>query len=231
MGSPSSQDKEKEVVLFDQFARDNEHYNVFTAASTATLVESCVRGAGWKEGAKVVDLGCGSGIFSRALADLGFSVTGVDLSSKQIDVARRDCTDVDFVVGDVECLPFEDGSYDGVLLSGLLHHLPDPSKCVDEVHRVLRPGVTFSAFDPNRRNPFMWLYRDKSSPCYSSAGETENERPILAEQLVGAFNDAGFDAASAYLSMAYQYVASSRARSVLPIYYAVDRILFLPRFM
>ena len=45
---------------------------------------------------------------------------------------------------------------------------------------MLRPGGRFVAFDPNRMNPFMWLYRDRSSPFYSPVGVTQNERPVLA---------------------------------------------------
>ena len=46
---------------------------------------------------------------------------------------------------------------------------------------MLRPGGRFVAFDPNRMNPFMCLYRDRSSPFYSPVGVTENERPVLAK--------------------------------------------------
>ena len=232
MNTTTVQDKEKEVSFFDQFAQENEHYDVFTEASTARLIQTCVQAGGWKDGAKIADLGCGSGIFTQALADLGFSVTGVDLSPGLIDVARQRFPDVEFLVGDVENLPFDDGAFDGILLSGILHHLPDPKPCAREVHRVLQHDGTFSAFDPNRRNPFMWLYRDKSSPLYSSKGVTENERPVLAEQLTDIFDAAGFETASSYLSdLRYQYVESAFARYFLPVYNTIDRLLFKPTFM
>jgi SAM-dependent methyltransferase len=114
-----------------------------------------------------------------------------------------------------------------VLLSGVVHHFPDPSRCAAEVHRVLRPGGRFVAFDPNRMNPFMWLYRDRTSPFYSSLGVTENERPVLAREVAAVFERAGFDVSSHYLSgLTYRYVASSRVRLLLPIYNAIDTVLF-----
>ena len=100
-----------------------------------------------------------------------------------------------------------------MLLSGVVHHFPDPSRCAAEVFRVLRPHGRFVAFDPNRMNPFMWLYRDRASPFYSPVGVTANERPVLAREVAAVFERAGFAVSSHYLSgLAYRYVASPRAR-------------------
>src|SRR5260370_39045015 len=61
-------------------------------------------------------------------------------------------------------------------------------------------------------NPFMWLYRDRASPVYSSVGVTANERPVLAREVGAVFARAGFEVSSHYLSgLAYRYVASARA--------------------
>src|SRR5262249_9773989 len=81
--------------------------------------------------------------------------------------------------------------------------------------------------DPNRMNPFVWLYRDPSSPFYSSVGVTANERPVLAAGVAAVFERAGFDVSTHYLSgLAYRYVASARARLVLPIYNLIDAGVF-----
>jgi SAM-dependent methyltransferase len=113
-----------------------------------------------------------------------------------------------------------------------VHHFPDPRKLAAETHRVLRPDGRFMAFDPNRLNPFMYLYRDRSSPFYSAVGVTENERPILAGQTAAVFRAAGFHVATDYLSgMAYRYVASARTRLFLPVYNAIDGALFGLPFM
>jgi len=81
-------------------------------------------------------------------------------------------------------------------------------------------------------NPFMYLYRDRSSPFYSSVGVTENERPVLARRVAAVFRSVGFDVGTDYLSgLSYRYVASSRLRWILPVYNALDRWLFAPNFM
>src|SRR5262249_52489100 len=132
-----------------------------------------------------------------------------------------------FIEGDVERLPFPPASFDGVLLSGIVHHLPDPARCAAEVFRILRSDGRFVAFDPNRRNPFMWLYRDRSSPFYSSVGVTENERPVLARKTAAVFRLAGFAVDTDYLSnLHYRYVASAKVRWLLPVYNAIDGVVF-----
>jgi len=226
-----AQDKQEEIAFFDSHAA-LDAYDVLTPESNLRLATNCMRLARLKPGARVADLGCGSGVFTDLLSKLGYQATGLDLSPKLIALARAKYSGVAFLEGDVEHLPFPDESLDGVLLSGLVHHLPDPTRCASEVYRVLKRGGSFAAFDPNRMNPFMYLYRDRSSPFYSSVGVTENERPVLARQIAATFRQAGFSVGTDYLSdLSYRYVASTRLRWVLPVYNALDRSLFTPGFM
>ena len=97
---------------------------------------------------------------------------------------------------------------------------------------MLKPGGSFVAFDPNRMNPFMYLYRDRSSPLYSSVGVTENERPLLARQISAIFGAAGFKVGTDYISdLNYRHLASARLRWLLPAYNAIDRVMFAPDVM
>jgi len=226
MSIASSQDKQKEIAFFDSHAAEHA-YDVFTPESSARLIAACIGHLGLKRGARVADLGCGSGVFSELLQRAGYDCVGLDISPKLIALGRSKYPNVEFLEGDVERLPFPGASLDGVLLSGIVHHLPDPSRCAAEVFRVLRPGGRFVAFDPNRLNPFMWLYRDRSSPFYSSVGVTENERPVLAHETAAVFRKAGFAVDTDYLSnLRYRYVASAKVRWLLPIYNAIDGVVF-----
>jgi ubiquinone/menaquinone biosynthesis C-methylase UbiE len=227
----TTQDKQTEVEFFDRFAERDE-YNVFEETASQKLIDAFCRLTGLSAGAKVADLGCGSGVFTQLLRQKGYEAVGLDISAKLLEIGRSKYPGILFFEGDVEALPFPSNSLDGVLLSGVVHHLPDPRRCAAEVFRVLRPGGRFMAFDPNRRNPFMWLYRDRSSPFYSPVGVTENERPVLAEEVQGTFAAAGLKARTDYLSgLAYRHVASPLARCVLPAYNLLDRILFSPSLM
>jgi ubiquinone/menaquinone biosynthesis C-methylase UbiE len=225
------QDKQKEVAFFDAQAATGA-YDVFTPEASFRLVDAFVRFSRLTRGARVADLGCGSGAFTHLLGRAGYDCVGLDISTKLVELGHRQHPEIEFIEGDVEQLPFADASLDGVLLSGVVHHLPDPSRCAAEVFRVLRAGGCFVAFDPNRMNPFMWLYRDRSSPFYSFVGVTENERPVLAGAVAAVFRRAGFTVSSHYLSgLAYRHVASSRARLLLPIYNWIDAAVFGLGFM
>ena len=226
-----AQDKQKEVAFFDGHAA-MDAYDVFTPETNARLITTCAQLAGFRTGRRIADLGCGSGVFTDLLHRQGYDAVGLDLSPKLIGLARQKYPGVEFLEGDVEHLPFPDSSLDGILLSGLVHHLPDPRRCAGEVFRVLKSGGSFVAFDPNRMNPFMYLYRDRSSPFYSSVGVTENERPVLAHKVAAVFRELGFRVGTDYISdLSYRYLASSGLRWLLPAYNALDRVLFAPAFM
>lgn len=220
------QDKAKEIAFFDAHATHDE-YDVFTPEANERLISAFVRLSGLPRGARVADLGCGSGAFTELLRQAGFDSVGLDISPKLIALGKSKYPGLELLEGDAENLPFESESLDGVLLSGLVHHFPDPRRVAAEVHRVLKPGGRFVAFDPNRMNPFMWLYRDHASPFYSPVGVTENERPILAWRIAAVFRETGFRVQTDYLAgLAYRYVASERTRVLLPVYNFIDNVVF-----
>jgi SAM-dependent methyltransferase len=94
---------------------------------------------------RVLDLGCGLGIEVAALADRGFQAVGIDISPVAIERAQRSHPGVEFVVGDVLELPFEDGSFDVIIDRGCFHYMApgDRSRYEAEAWRVLRPGGRF----------------------------------------------------------------------------------------
>jgi ubiquinone/menaquinone biosynthesis C-methylase UbiE len=222
----SPQDKAKEVAFFDRFAVADD-YDVFLPKAKERIISAFVRLSGLPPGSRVLDVGCGSGAFTQLLHKRGYQTSGLDISPKLIALARRKFPDIDFFEGDAEGMPFDNGQFDGVLLSGLIHHFPNPQPLAAEVFRVLKRAGRFVAFDPNRMNPFMWLYRDPASPVYSSIGVTDNERPLLASHAAEAFRSVGFRVQTDYLAgLAYGYVASQRTRALLPIYNFIDNIVF-----
>jgi 2-polyprenyl-6-hydroxyphenyl methylase/3-demethylubiquinone-9 3-methyltransferase len=106
----------------------------------------------------VLDVGCGAGFLTNALASEGHRATGLDASSEALDVAaRHDATrGVKYRAGDALSLPFDDASFDAVCAMDLLEHVEDPARAVAEAARVLRPGGIFF-FHTFNRNFVAWL--------------------------------------------------------------------------
>jgi len=222
----TKQDKKEEMSFFQQYA-EIQKYDVFTQKSNLEIIRQCLALSCLEPGARVVDLGCGSGVFTRLLDDLNLNCSGLDISYEMMARGRESNPNLGFVSGDIESLPYRSESLDGIILSGVLHHLPDPMPCAQEVFRVLKPNGVFVAFDPNRLNPFMWLYRDWSSPLYSRVGVTQNERPLTETEITPVFTEAGFSVSTHYVSgLQFDHVASSRLRWTLSIYHFLDQILF-----
>lgn len=220
------QDKQKEVAFFDNLASSQE-YNVFTDEANNKIIHTLETLLALEPGARLLDLGCGSGIFTQLLQARGYDCIGLDLSQKLLQLGKQETPAIHYVQADVEALPFASSSVDFVILSCLVHHLPNPQRCAEEVFRILKPSGKFVAFDPNRLNPFMYLYRDRSSPFYSSKGVTENERPVIPMQVRSIFEKVGLKANSHFVDgLAFRYVASSAAKGLLPLYNFFDRTFF-----
>lgn len=108
-------------------------------------------------GMKVLDAGCGDGVLSLMMLEKGAEVVGVDLSSPNIDSAKKRAgrESVQFVLGDVENLPFPDNSFDLVVSSHVLEHLPDFDKGLREVMRVTKKRAIVAI--PTVLNPCSWV--------------------------------------------------------------------------
>lgn len=219
------QNKQREVEFFDNLGESHE-YNVFTPDANQKIIDTLITLLKPSQDSPLIDLGCGSGIFTQLLSDRGYDCIGVDLSHNLLLRGKRESS-LHFIQADVEALPFADNSVETIVLSCLIHHLPDPSLCIKELYRVLKPTGRFVAFDPNRLNPFMYLYRDRSSPFYSSKGVTENERPILASQLRRMFQQQGLTYQPTFVDgLSYRYVESTTAQGILPVYNFIDKYAF-----
>ena len=108
---------------------------------------------------RVVDVGCGGGIFAEALAGLGANVTGIDLSEKGIGVARlhqyESGTNVDYRLVAAETLALEmPASFDVVTCLELLEHVPEPASTVAACAALARSGgvVVFSTLNRNPKS-------------------------------------------------------------------------------
>ncbi len=105
-----------------------------------------------------LDCGCADGGYTVALVDLGAArAVGVDALEERIVLAHereRSHPAVRFLHASAEALPFNEASFDGVLLNEVLEHVADEVQTLREIHRVLRPGGHLIVMSPNRWFPF-----------------------------------------------------------------------------
>jgi 2-polyprenyl-6-hydroxyphenyl methylase/3-demethylubiquinone-9 3-methyltransferase len=94
-----------------------------------------------REGAKLLDVACGGGLFGPHVAGKGYRVVGVDLSAKSLEQALRHGFD-EVKQADITQLPYADESMDVVTAGQCLEHVRDPYAVTAELCRVLRPGGT-----------------------------------------------------------------------------------------
>jgi len=99
-------------------------------------------------GQKILDIGCGNGRMMQLLTDKNIEYVGFDISGKLINIARDKCQQysfktVDFQVGDMRHLPYQENIFDIILAVAVLHHLPHPDnrwQALQEIYRILKPG-------------------------------------------------------------------------------------------
>jgi len=89
----------------------------------------------------ILEIGCGNGYGGYLLNQLQpKSYIGLDVMEKQIEIARRNYPQYEFILQDASDLSqFEDASKDIVIIFGVMHHIPNWRKVIDEIHRVLKP--------------------------------------------------------------------------------------------
>jgi ubiquinone/menaquinone biosynthesis C-methylase UbiE/DNA-binding transcriptional ArsR family regulator len=157
--------------LRDELFGDRFHLTAFAAFANAD----------WTVG----DLGCGTGQVSAALASFVHRVVAVDGSAAMLQAARKRLQGVDNVDlrrGDLEALPIDDHRLDAATMMLVLHHIPDPSKVLAEVSRVLKPGAQLVVVDmlPHDREH----YRQQMGHAWLGFGE---------EHMTRLLRDAGFE--------------------------------------
>ena len=146
-----------------------------------------------RAGMRVLDLGCGEGRHTFEAYRRGAHVVAVDISAKDLATTRQWCSAIELageapatatanaVRGDLRHLPFPDASFDRIIASEVLEHIPDDTAAIAEIERVLKPGglaaVTVPRWWPER---VCWALSDQYH-----ANEGGHIRIYKADELAG----------------------------------------------
>jgi ubiquinone/menaquinone biosynthesis C-methylase UbiE len=224
-----NQKKDEERAFFDKFEKSD--YDVFTEKGYKRIINEFEKSIKPKKNQLTVDFGCGTGAFTKRLLIFGLEIIGIDISKGCIQYAKKNIKNIRFEVGDIERTKFKDNTIDIVIFSGVLHHFDNFLKTVKEAYRILKKGGMIFAYDPNRKNPVMWLYRDEKSPIHSKKGRTDNERLLASDEIKKVLIRAGFREINVYgiSKVTFSYVESRFGMLLIPFYNIFE--MAFPKFL
>jgi len=111
-------------------------------------------------GEKILEIGCGRGFYLNVLSKVfpKLDITGIDLNEKYLSVAKRFINNnkVKLIKADATKLPFANKTFDRIIATEILEHIPNDQKAISEIYRVLKPGGMVMVTVPNTNYPFLW---------------------------------------------------------------------------
>jgi len=114
-----------------------------------------------RPGMSVLELGCGTGYFTRELARSGADVVAIDVSPELLEIAKANCSapNVRYEIQNAYELSCPDAVFDSVVGSSVLHHL-EIEEAIREIYRVLKPSGTIYFTEPNMLNPQIAIQKN-----------------------------------------------------------------------
>lgn len=135
---------------------------------------------------KILDLGCGVGDRSKYFSRFG-KVVGVDISSENIEEAKKKYPEIDFRTMNAENLSFEKDFFDRIYAFDVLEHVSDLEKTLDEIKKVLKRGGKLQVDIPHWRSEKILL---KLKPNYF--GQIGHKRIFILGELSAKLKERGF---------------------------------------
>lgn len=154
-------------VQGDLWGRAAQDWSTLQESHHGPLFEAMLAAAGVDRGDRFLDAGCGSGGASLLAADRGAVVTGLDASAPMIEIAKKRLLSADFRVGDMEQLPFPDGSFDVVFAANSIQFAANPLSALEELGRVAtsKGRVVVSLFASPEQVDFRVAFEAVSRVC------------------------------------------------------------------
>jgi SAM-dependent methyltransferase len=134
-----------DAVTLDQFTRQAAPFAAMPAHADAGILDLIRLAARLTSTSRVLDVACGPGLVSLALAPHASHVTGLDVTPAMLVKARdlqgqRGLANLSWDPGRADALPYRDATFDAVVTRWSFHHLLDPAAALAEMVRVCRPG-------------------------------------------------------------------------------------------
>lgn len=140
---------EPEVRAFQDFEKSgweqaadpyHQHWGLLSSQSAGPMLDA----AKVSSDSVILDVATGAGYVAAAASKRGATAVGIDFSAAQVELAQRTYPDVKFREASAEALPFNESTFDAVVMGFGMNHLPNPEAAFLEAHRVLKSGGWFA---------------------------------------------------------------------------------------
>jgi len=193
-----SEERQKLLSRYDKiFKNEREYYSKQKPTSSSEYdleKEQFFRKANLKfkqilgnvKGKKILDVGCGVGSLAFYLAQKGANVTGIDLSSNLVEYCKEQSNNlglsIEFKVMNAQIPDFEAESFDIILGSRVIHHLPDLGLFFNRCKKLLKKKGFIAFIEPLKKNPIVELNRKYFAP----KERTEHEHPLFISDIINS---------------------------------------------
>ena len=145
-----------------------------------------------RPGSEVLELGCGTGYFTRELVQSGAHIIAIDISPELIEEAKNVIKDpnIRFKIDNAYEMSFPSGAFDHVIGSSVLHHL-EIREALSEIFRVLKSGGSIAFTEPNMMNPQIAIQKNIPS-IKRRMGDSPDETAFFKWQIRHLLSRAGF---------------------------------------
>lgn len=186
--------KDIKAAVQSQFGDVAANYSTSAVHAKGADLDAMIQAANLAGSEIVLDAGAGTGHTALAFAPHTAHVTAVDFTQSMLDqgsqlAQERGLTNVEFQLGDVEALPFDDATFDLVVSRYSAHHWPHPQRALHEFRRVLKPSGSLLLNDIVSYDDFIC---DTYLQTIEVLRDPSHVRDHTVAQWLGMFAEAGF---------------------------------------
>lgn len=155
---------EQKAQNLDEYHITYNHPSLYKRFFFKTRLKNVLSLLNARKNEVILDIGCGSGVYTKELIKKGSKVTAIDIAETYLSQTKKlvgRTKRLQLVAADATKLPFKRNTFDKVLFTEVIEHIPQYEKSLREIHRVIKPNGTVTISTPSRFSPLNIAYEIK----------------------------------------------------------------------